>query len=64
MKKLRLELSDVNVESFGTAPAAASPGTVNANNAGSIAGATCPGFTWCGNETCDFNTCPTGNCHC
>ncbi|HEV7591362.1 MAG TPA: hypothetical protein VGO40_24830 [Longimicrobium sp.] len=63
MKKLRFELNDLQVETFGTAAAPASPGTVNAN-AGSIAGPTCPGFTWCGNETCDYNTCPTGACHC
>lgn len=62
MKKLRLELDEISVESFHTQGAAGEPGTVHGNQEGGEDAAAITGWSWlCGscNATCDGGaTCP------
>jgi hypothetical protein len=69
MKKFRLELDDLRIDSFSTTPAQAPKGTVFGEQCTCYTNCTCPGCPTCDascNGTCDAScngTCYTG-CRC
>jgi hypothetical protein len=59
MKKLRLDLDQLTVDSFDTASHAEKKGTVFGEQCTCYTNCTCPGCPTCDNTACGQNTCYT-----
>ncbi|HEU0298427.1 MAG TPA: hypothetical protein VFR37_03215 [Longimicrobium sp.] len=60
MAKLRLNLDQLTVDSFGTSTRAAPKGTVFGEQCTCQTACTCPGCNTCDNTYCNQNTCGGG----